>query len=58
MATKPIKVNRLEVIDHTGKTLVVGRAYVKWEDYDFTVTLSAQDDGKTLKIFLDNVKEK
>ena len=47
-------VNRLEVIDHTktGK----GRDFVKWEDFDFDVCFSIQDDGQTLKIFLADSK--
>jgi hypothetical protein len=48
-------VNRLEIIDHTktGK----GRDFVKWEDYDFDIGFSQQDDGRTLKIFLADHKE-
>lgn len=49
------KVNRLEIIDHTAKG--PGRAYVKWEEGDFTFTLDLQDQGRTLKIFLDDFKE-
>lgn len=47
----PAKVDRLEVIDETG------RAYVKGSIYKspVSVDLSYQDDGKTLKVF---VKEK
>ena len=46
-------VNRIEIIDHT-KNIDVGGgvAYVKWEDYDFQVGFSQQDDNRTLKIFL------
>lgn len=45
-----IIVNRLEVIDHT--TTFGGRTYVKWVNFNFTVELSEQDGGRTLKIFL------
>ena len=44
------KVNRVEVIDETG------RAYVKWED-KLNVFESIQDGGRTLKIFI-NFNEK
>lgn len=47
METK--KVTRVEVIDHTKDG--EGRAFVKWQD-NLEVTLSYQDDGRTLKIFL------
>ena len=40
------EVTRVEVIDEKG------RSYIKW-DRNFIVQLSIQDDGKTLKIFLD-----
>lgn len=45
-----IKVNRIEIIDHTlaGK----GREYVKWVDKAFSVTTQLQDNNRTLKIFL------
>jgi hypothetical protein len=42
-------VTRFEVIDHTKEML--GRAYVK---YGVQVELSFQDDGKTLKVFVDD----
>ena len=53
------KVNRVEVIDHT-KSLADGggRAYTYWhmyrdEDLKYvSVSLDIQDDGKTLKIFI------
>lgn len=41
--------NRVEVIDHTG------RAYVLMQD-GIKVALSIQDDGRTLKIFIDGYK--
>jgi hypothetical protein len=41
------KVTRFEVIDHTDNG--VGRQY--WQ-YDVSVELSYQDEGKTLKVFL------
>lgn len=43
-------VNRLEIIDHTPDGN--GRDYTKWDKHDFEVAFSQQDDGKTLKIFL------
>lgn len=42
-------VTRFEVIDHTKQML--GRVYVK---YGVDVELSFQDDGKTLKVFVDD----
>ena len=41
------KITRFEVIDKTG------RAYVKW---DCKIKKSIQDNGKTLKIFVEEVK--
>ena len=48
---KLIKVNRVEVIDHS-KTLEQGRGrvFVKTDCVD--VELSYQDEGKTLKLFI------
>lgn len=43
------KVTRFEVIDHTKE--MRGRVYVK---YGVQVELSFQDDGKTLKVFVDD----
>lgn len=42
-------VTRVEVIDQDG------RSYVNW-DKDNIVTIQLQDDGRTLKIFIDRVK--
>lgn len=39
------KITRVEVIDSAG------RSYVKWDD-KIKVTLSFQDEGRTLKIFI------
>lgn len=48
------KINRVEVIDHTkGFEDGGGRAYVFWED-KAKVTLHIQDDGRTLKVFIEN----
>ena len=44
------KVNRVEVIDDTG------RAYVNWED-KLDVKLDIQDEGRTLKIFINKLKK-
>jgi hypothetical protein len=44
-------VTRVEVIDHRMETMAVGtaRAFSAW---DVAVTVSVQDDGRTLKIFV------
>ena len=51
MAMLPIvylsKVNRVEVIDQNG------RSYVNWKPTNKT-SISMQDDGKTLKVFISN----
>ena len=55
------KVNRVEVIDLT-KTIEKGggRAYTYWHTYrtedkeDVLVTLDLQDEGRTLKVFINN----
>ena len=51
MAMLPIvdlsKVNRVEVIDENG------RSYVNWKPTNKT-SISMQDDGKTLKVFIGN----
>lgn len=55
------KVTRVEVIDHT-KSLEDGggRVYSYWSEYgglnipDPIVELSLQDDGRTLKIFINS----
>lgn len=49
--------NRIEVIDHTGTNEESPRRLVKWDDRPFKVSLSFQDDGKTLKIFLLDLPE-
>ena len=43
------EVNRVEVIDENG------RSYVNWKK-DNKIELSLQDDGKTLKIFITQIK--
>lgn len=43
---KPLKVNRVEVIDHTG------RAYVYRKDEIAEVSFSLQDNDRTLKVFI------
>ena len=45
------KITRVEVITDTG------RDYVCWED-DNDITVSYQDDGRTLKVFVNKVKPK
>ncbi len=50
--------NRVEVIDHTKNVEKGGgRAYVKWED-KLDVKLDIQDEGRTLKIFINKLKKK
>ncbi len=51
-------VNRVEVIDYT-KSIEKGggRAYVKWED-ELDVRLDIQDEGKTLKVFINKLKKR
>lgn len=48
-------VNRLEIIDHTDTG--IGRDYITMQDEPFTVTTSVQDDGRTLKLFLSDVRD-
>ena len=45
-----LKVTRVEVIDEKG------RSYVNWKDNN-KVKLSLQDDGRTLKIFIERNKK-
>jgi hypothetical protein len=45
-AVNTSKVNRVEVIDENG------RSYVNWKPTN-RVSVRLQDDGKTLKIFID-----
>lgn len=47
-------VTRVEVIDHTGDRLYDGRAYVSdhRDKADLDVSISLQDDGRTLKVFV------
>lgn len=45
------RVNRVEVIDETS------RAYVKYLDKDQEVVYSLQDDGRTLKLFINKKDE-
>ena len=44
-------INRVEIITHDG-----GRVYVNWEK-DNRITTSLQDDGRTLKIFVNKTTE-
>lgn len=46
---KTAKVTRFEVIDH--RTNGTGRAFTA---YDCSIQLSLQDDGRTLKVFVDD----
>ena len=45
------RITRVEVIDENG------RSYVNWEE-DNDITVSYQDDGRTLKVFVNKVKPK
>jgi hypothetical protein len=45
------KCTRVECIDENG------RSYVNWKDTN-KITVSIQDDGKTLKIFISNDKSR
>jgi hypothetical protein len=45
------RITRVEVITDTG------RDYVNWED-DNNITVSYQDDGRTLKVFVNTMKPK
>jgi hypothetical protein len=45
------RITRVEIIDGEG------RSYVNWED-DNDIVTSIQDDGKTLKVFVNKVKPK
>ena len=45
------QITRIEVIDENG------RSYVNWEN-DNDITTSYQDDGRTLKVFVNTVKPK
>jgi hypothetical protein len=49
------KINRLEIINHAKNNKSVGRLLTLHQDLgDFnSLEFSVQDDGKTLKIFLD-----
>lgn len=48
-----VQLNRLEVIDHTPSG--TGRDYIKWVEEDFYVQYQIQDEGRTIKIFLNPV---
>ena len=50
------KISRLEIINHAKNDLPIGRVmtlYKSTRDFD-SIEVSLQDEGKTLKIFLDN----
>ena len=49
----PNIVTRIEVIDHRTNGAPTGRAFVAW---DAAVTLSYQDNGRTLKVFVDDLR--
>ena len=44
-------VTRVEIIDENG------RSYTKYLDNDQKVCYSIQDDGRTLKVFINKIKE-
>lgn len=49
------KINRIEVINHATNELPIGRLLTLYKEFgDFeNLTISMQDGGETLKIFLD-----
>ena len=50
-----MEINRIEVIDHTKSVENGGgRVYVLRGD-DISITTSVQDDGRTLKVFINKV---
>jgi len=54
------KISRLEVINHAKNRLPIGRVltlYKELNDFD-SIEISIQDDGRTMKIFIDSNKEK
>jgi hypothetical protein len=53
------KISRIEVINHAKNTYSVGRLltlYKELEDFD-SLEISIQDDGRTMKIFINSNKE-
>ena len=46
---------RIEVIDHTKKGN--GRDFVRYYDSEVAITASDQDEGRTLKIFIEDKNE-
>lgn len=53
------KISRLEVINHAKNRLPIGRVltlYKELNDFD-SIEISIQDDGRTMKIFIDSNKE-
>lgn len=51
----PKCITRLEIIDHTIANN--NRCFVKHVDYDYIVSPELQDNGKTLKLFLSEIKQ-
>ena len=53
------KINRLEVINHADNRFPIGRVitlYKELNDFD-SLEISIQDDGKTMKIFINPSKK-
>jgi hypothetical protein len=53
------KISRIEVINHAKNRYSVGRLltlYKELEDFD-SLEISVQDDGRTMKIFINSNKE-
>ena len=53
------KISRIEVINHAKNRYSIGRIltlYKEIEDFD-SIEISIQDDGRTIKIFIDSNKE-
>ena len=49
------KINRIEVINHASNDLPIGRLLAVYKEFGHfdNMEISIQDDGRTLKIFLD-----
>jgi hypothetical protein len=53
------KISRIEVINHAKNRYSIGRLltlYKESEDFD-SIEISIQDDGRTMKIFIDSNQE-
>ena len=55
MRTNVKKLTRITVIDHRSGIKSRGRVYEVW---DCKLTLDVQDEGRTLKIFINDIESK